>query len=426
MKYVFTQYAGESRFLARNHCISVQLGYEEYLSDSGYEYTCNVFVHDAYYKWRYITITDMPDTSTKLPYVIGDEIYFVLGRDLDKFKETALKEDGNNFKFVEKGEFYDWVLYNGSPRLKEIADNYFKNTKCSYVQFKNLNVGEVFKIPNREFLYIKVFPIDTGHFKWPAIILTGERKGYPINFSPELEVKLVRDLNDIPADCCKGVSLKELANKYLKDDKDSFMTYGGVDYNKIANSVFNYSSADVKNTLKFLELCQDYKRISGPCVKKVIFNDPATIVIWDDGSKTVVKAQKGEKYDKEKGLALCYMKKMLGNKSNFNNVFREWIKPEPTGVYDIKHHELGIQDLSPKDKKVLPSGRYRIKTAELSIINCYLIEHKLTYKLIAIGTGLSTKTVKRALCGQPMSPYTKFCLANYFAFPIGFTRYAED
>ena len=48
---------------------------------------------------------------------------------------------------------------------------------------------------------------------------------------------------------------------------------------------------------------------------KVIFNNPATIVIWDDGTKTIVKKQKGDRYDKEKGLALCYMKKALGNAS---------------------------------------------------------------------------------------------------------------
>ena len=63
---------------------------------------------------------------------------------------------------------------------------------------------------------------------------------------------------------------------------------------------------------------------------KVIFNKPATIVIWNDGSKTVVKCQKGkngkyEKYDKEKGLALCYMKRMCNNQSNFNNLFAKWI-----------------------------------------------------------------------------------------------------
>lgn len=62
--------------------------------------------------------------------------------------------------------------------------------------------------------------------------------------------------------------------------------------------------------------------------KKVIFHDPATIVIWVDGTKTVVKCSPEDVYDKEKGLALCYMKKALGNKGNYNNVFRKWITPE--------------------------------------------------------------------------------------------------
>lgn len=56
--------------------------------------------------------------------------------------------------------------------------------------------------------------------------------------------------------------------------------------------------------------------------EKVIFNDPATIVIWKDGSKTVVKCQKDDGFDPEKGLALCFMKKALGNKGNFNNILK--------------------------------------------------------------------------------------------------------
>ena len=90
MKYVFTPFTSESEFLSRSDCTSVQLGYGDYLSDNGYSYTYNMLVHDAYYKWGYLTINDMPDRPNKLPYVPGDEIYFVLGRDLDKFKETVL------------------------------------------------------------------------------------------------------------------------------------------------------------------------------------------------------------------------------------------------------------------------------------------------------------------------------------------------
>lgn len=57
--------------------------------------------------------------------------------------------------------------------------------------------------------------------------------------------------------------------------------------------------------------------------EKVIFNEPATIVIWKDGSKIVVKCQKNDEYDPEKGLALCFMKKALGNKGNFNNILKK-------------------------------------------------------------------------------------------------------
>ena len=63
-----------------------------------------------------------------------------------------------------------------------------------------------------------------------------------------------------------------------------------------------------------------------PDIEKVIFNDPATIVLWKDGTKTVVKCNKGDTYSKETGLVMCIAKKALGNKSNFNNVIKKWLK----------------------------------------------------------------------------------------------------
>lgn len=50
--------------------------------------------------------------------------------------------------------------------------------------------------------------------------------------------------------------------------------------------------------------------------KKIIFNGPATIVIWDDGTKTVVKQSKLDKYDYEKGFAMCVVKRVFGDKYN--------------------------------------------------------------------------------------------------------------
>jgi hypothetical protein len=63
-------------------------------------------------------------------------------------------------------------------------------------------------------------------------------------------------------------------------------------------------------------------------IKNVIFNDPATIVIWGDGTKTVVKCQEGDEYNAELGLAMCISKKYFGNKDNFNEVFKKWIPEE--------------------------------------------------------------------------------------------------
>lgn len=70
-----------------------------------------------------------------------------------------------------------------------------------------------------------------------------------------------------------------------------------------------------------------------PNIKKVIFSDPATIVIWEDDTKTVVKAGKNskgkqEKYDPEKGLAMAICKKLFGTNesgSNYYDVFKKWL-----------------------------------------------------------------------------------------------------
>lgn len=60
-----------------------------------------------------------------------------------------------------------------------------------------------------------------------------------------------------------------------------------------------------------------------PRIKKVIFHDPATIVFWMDGSKTVVKCGEGDAYDPEKGLAMAIAKRALGNEGNYYNEIRK-------------------------------------------------------------------------------------------------------
>lgn len=60
-------------------------------------------------------------------------------------------------------------------------------------------------------------------------------------------------------------------------------------------------------------------------IKNVIFNDPATIVFWNDGTKTVVKCGKDDTFDPEKGLAMAISKYFFDNAGYFNDVFKKWI-----------------------------------------------------------------------------------------------------
>lgn len=86
------------------------------------------------------------------------------------------------------------------------------------------------------------------------------------------------------------------------------------DINCISELAKKYSSKEDNDMLK---------------IKNVIFNNPATIVFWEDRTKTVVKCQKGDIYDKEKGLAMAIAKKALGtnkSKSNYCDIFEKWCK----------------------------------------------------------------------------------------------------
>lgn len=70
-------------------------------------------------------------------------------------------------------------------------------------------------------------------------------------------------------------------------------------------------------------------------IKDVIFNDPATIVLWADGTKTVVKAE-NEPFDPEKGLAMAIAKKALGNSYDYYDTFKKYV-----GRYEKKQKKGG-------------------------------------------------------------------------------------
>ena len=100
----------------------------------------------------------------------------------------------------------------------------------------------------------------------------------------------------------------------------------------------NEMPVEKKSTIRYNCYTSVSASISVPAIKKVIFNDPATIVFWSDESKTVVKCQDGDIYDPEKGLAMAISKKALGNKGNYCNEFKKWLPEdeEEEGTVELR------------------------------------------------------------------------------------------
>ena len=77
---------------------------------------------------------------------------------------------------------------------------------------------------------------------------------------------------------------------------------------------------------KFAEKKPACEKPSNPFeIQSVLSNKKkkAFTVVWADGTTTVVHCQPGDKWDDEKALAMCFTKKALGNKGNFNDKFND-------------------------------------------------------------------------------------------------------
>lgn len=103
----------------------------------------------------------------------------------------------------------------------------------------------------------------------------------------------------------------------LRFSMDEFMH--NMRANEIHNMTHNETYGNGYRLLKYL--MENDNRIT---IRKVIFNDPATIVFWEDGTKTVVKCA-DKVFDPEKGLAMAISKKVYGNKGNYYNNFRKFL-----------------------------------------------------------------------------------------------------
>lgn len=133
-------------------------------------------------------------------------------------------------------------------------------------------------------------------------------------------------------------SLAEGKFKKVTIECEDGRTYSG-EVVRITGCPFDYSSMAVEARIS-------KKEIGTYSIEKVLFQNPATIVFWTDGTKTVVncmdnaetkrkvvdgkevivrRARKCDTYSEEVGLAMAIAKKWAGNQGAYNNIFRKFI-----------------------------------------------------------------------------------------------------
>ena len=102
-------------------------------------------------------------------------------------------------------------------------------------------------------------------------------------------------------------------------------------------------------------------------VKKVIFSGDRTIIMWNDGTKTVTKCHNLDTYDPEKGILACMAKKLYENTNLFNEIIQEYVD------FDF---EKDTYDLAAHARQA-----YRIETKKLKEINAHL-KHELDNEVL--------------------------------------------
>lgn len=114
-----------------------------------------------------------------------------------------------------------------------------------------------------------------------------------------------------PRACGKSNQMFQKSLEYIRTDVESIRKMDANLAKSLLNSRFGVKNAPINWN-----------------IKKVIFHDPATIIYWNDGTKTVVKVQDGEQFDPEKGMAMAICKKANCNDSSYYEAFREFLPKE--------------------------------------------------------------------------------------------------
>lgn len=119
-------------------------------------------------------------------------------------------------------------------------------------------------------------------------------------------------------------------------------------------------------------------------IKKIMYKPPATIVFWNDGTKTVSVCEKEDEYNKELGFALCVLKKKYDNKTvhkmldTYVHNANEYSEKDNAIVWENKPKEKSFKKPNVIKKRV----RLRDKPNKYIELTVEPIKNESTYDLL--------------------------------------------
>lgn len=116
-----------------------------------------------------------------------------------------------------------------------------------------------------------------------------------------------------------------------------------------------------------------------PEVKKVIWNKNACVVLWKDGTKTVVKCQEGDQWNNEVGLMAAFSKKLFGNDNTFNKVLNRYCS---VFFHEDERIQKGLEKMNERFSQVFEAGGVDVLTRPIYLSGYYQLRMWNYYGLV--------------------------------------------
>ena len=210
-----------------------------------------------------------------------------------------------------------------------------------------------------------------------------EREKEKMN-SYEIAVEKVKTMNNEPKNkLITKTMLNSTYGTHYYDDSITTNIAGSFTY--MERDSFEKTYIEYGKAFKALKQYSSYQ-YPIPQIKNVIFNYPATIVFWNDDTKTVVKCDERDKFDPEKGITMAFFKKMHGNTGHYFEEIKKWAKKyedkENKAFKDFLNSISNSIDWSVKKTPDNPRWHIWYKIGMLDEIHCYEKDYSTKYSAV--------------------------------------------